>query len=454
MSSLRVAEALAAVDSASLPPHVLSRASELFLDWLGCALAGKGDTTVERIRSGALRAYGTSGSADVVIDRTRSAPAIAALVNGAASHAVEQDDIHNSSIVHPATVVFPAALAAAQDLDCTGLDLLTAAIVGYEAATRVGAYLGATHYLNFHVTGTAGALGAAAAVAHLMGANTRQMLDALGNAGTTSAGLWQFLPDGADSKPLHAGNAAATGLTAAYMAGEGLRGADRILEGERGMGAAMSKSPRAEKLIDGLGENWAVCSTSIKLHASCRHTHPAVDALIRLMSAHGLHADSIESVEVGLYRSGYEVLRTVDRPTSVHQAKFSMGFVLALAAYRGHVSVRDFDSTSLADSVLWDFASRVRMDVDPEIDALHPVQWASKVRVETKDGRKVTERVDSPKGDPDNWPSDVDLDEKFLRLCQFQGAASAQEGRLLLEQARGLSGRQDVRGILPWSVPA
>ena len=231
---------------------MLERTTEPF-DWF---IASWLAALYRRCCTGALAAMGGAGRCDIPGATTGSAYQ-AAYANAAASHFVEQDDLHNASVVHPATVVFPAALAAAQDLGRSGLELLTASVVGYEAATRVGAYLGPSHYRYFHTTGTAGTLGAAAAVAHLLGADAEEMTDALGNAGTTAAGLWQFLRDSADSKPLHTAHAAATGLAAA-MRMTALRCGARHRRRAR-HGAAMSRSvPQA--LVGGMVRSGRSCT--------------------------------------------------------------------------------------------------------------------------------------------------------------------------------------------------
>src|SRR5262249_7012947 len=139
----------------------------------------------------------------------RTSPFLAALVNGAASHVVEQDDLHNSSVVHPGTVVFPAVFAAAQETGASGREMIVSTVAGYEAAVRVGEFLGRSHYKVFHTTGTAGKVGAAAGVARLLRLDPSRLQHALGSAGTMAAGLWEFLRDAADSKQLHTGKAAA-----------------------------------------------------------------------------------------------------------------------------------------------------------------------------------------------------------------------------------------------------
>lgn len=447
-TTAQLATFLAGVKPQDLAPAVLERTTELFLDWLGCCLAGTQSEPVLKIAR--FAASLGDGQADVLPGERKGSAYQAAFANAASSHMVEQDDLHNASVVHPATVVFPAALAAAQELGRSGLDFLTAAVVGYEAATRVGAYLGPSHYRVFHTTGTAGTLGAAAAVAHLLGASAEQMTDALGNAGTTAAGLWQFLSDSADSKPLHAAHAAATGLAAAYLAHEGLKGATRVIEGERGMGAAMSQETMPAALHAGLGTEWAVMNTSLKVHASCRHTHPAADALTELLNEHGLKAADIERVTVGVYQAAKDVLEAATVPITTHQAKFSMGFVLALIAHRGRAGVLDFDADSITDQQLLEFAARVEMHVDDEIEKLHPQRWAAQVTLLLKDGTRTERTVESPRGDPDRWLTASELNEKFRTLANYPGTLNGAAVEQLIGAARSVSSRGDLQSIMDW----
>ena len=270
----------------TIPPTVLDRAEDLLLDWIGSALAGKGARPVETIARFAESMGPADGPSEVLIHRRGTSPLAAAVANAASSHFAEQDDLHNSSVFHPATVVFPPALAVAQALGRSGADLLVAAVAGYEVGIRVGEFLGRSHYKVFHTTGTAGTLAAAAAAGRLLGLSPEQMTHAFGSAGTQSAGLWEFLRDAADSKQLHTAHAAGAGLTAAYLAADGFTGAQRILDGAQGMAAGMSSDADVSRLTDRLGTRWALAETSFKFHASCRHTHPAADALQQLMRTH------------------------------------------------------------------------------------------------------------------------------------------------------------------------
>jgi 2-methylcitrate dehydratase PrpD len=446
-----LASFLARLRYEDVPDGAVERTKELFLDWLGSALAGKNERPVCILERFAGEMGPSEGPSEVLISRRRTTPLFAALVNGAASHVVEQDDLHNASVFHPATVVFPAALAAAQQTGASGSELIAASVVGYEAGVRVGSYLGRTHYRVFHTTGTAGALAAAAAVSHLLGSNEQTTLHALGSAGTQAAGLWEFLRDAADSKQLHTAKAASDGLLAAYLAHDGFTGAQRILEGERGMAAGMSSDADPDRLVDGLGERWAVLETSFKYHAACRHTHPAADALLKGMEERGLTADDIAGVRARVHAAAIDVLGPVSDPHTIHQSKFSMGFVLALIAEKGSAGIDDFTEEALADAGLRAFSENVEMVLDEEVDAAYPRRWIGVVEIETSGGGRFTSRVEVPKGDPGNTLSREELEEKARNLAAHGGGASGEEMDQIVARIWSLDEETDVRDLLPES---
>jgi 2-methylcitrate dehydratase PrpD len=453
MSATRATEHLASflagVRFEQIPPAVIDRAKDFFLDWVASALAGRSARPVQILEGFAKMMGPDDGPAEILVSRRRTSPLFAALVNGASSHVVEQDDVHNGAVFHPATVVFPAVLAAAQASGTSGREVLTAVVVGYEAGVRIGAFLGRSHYRVFHTTGTAGTLAAAAGVAQVLGADAQTMLHALGSAGTQAAGLWEFLRDAADSKQLHTAKAAADGLLAAYLAHAGFTGARHILEGEQGMAAGMSSDADLSRLIDGLGERWAILETSFKFHASCRHTHPAADALLQAMQEYHLTASQIVRVRAHVHQAAIDVLGPVTDPQTVHQAKFSMGFVLALIALYGRAGVADFTEETLHHPQIRAFLDRVEMIPDPEIDRAYPERWIGLVEVETLDGRRLVSRVDVPKGDPGNSLSRAELEDKVRRLAAYQQGASPEEVDSLMTRLWRLEQEPHVRDLLP-----
>ncbi|PZW70075.1 2-methylcitrate dehydratase PrpD [Pseudomonas sp. URMO17WK12:I1] len=415
-----------------LPDYVLDRTEDLFLDWLGSALASEGARPIPLFEAYAQKMGTADGPARILVNGRGTSAYFAALVNGASSHLVEQDDLHNSSVLHPATVVFPAALAAAQDLGKSGRELLLASVAGYEAGIRIGEFLGRSHYRIFHTTATVGTLAAAVAVGKLLNFDQKQFVHLLGNAGTQAAGLWEFLRDAADSKQLHTAKAAADGLLAAYFTEQGLTGAQNILEGEQGMAAGMSSDADPGKLSDRLGSRWALVETSFKFHASCRHTHPAADALLDLMQRDGLRHGDIAKVITHVHQGAIDVLGRVVVPQTVHQAKFSMGTVLGLIAVHGKAQLTEFENLSLTDDDVAEFRDKVSMRLDPEVDGAYPARWLGRVEVVTTDGRTLHGAIDEPKGDPGNTLSRTELEDKFRRLLAFAGKRSSDEAGELI----------------------
>jgi 2-methylcitrate dehydratase PrpD len=432
-----------------IPAAVQRRTEELFLDWLGSVLAGKGARPVESIAAFARTMGPADGPSEELISRTRTSPLFAAMVNAAASHVVEQDDVHNGSVFHPAAVVFAPALAVAQALGAPGRELLAAVAAGYEVGIRVGEFLGRSHYRTFHTTGTAGTLAAAAAVGRLLGLDAAQMLHAFGSAGTQAAGLWEFLRDAADSKQLHTAKAAANGLLAAYLARDGFTGAQRILEGPQGLAAGMSRGDaEPTRLTDGLRQRWALAETSFKFHASCRHTHPAADALQQVMRSHGLAAGDIESVTAHVHQGAIDVLGPVVDPQTVHQSKFSMGTVLGLIAVFGRAGLAEFDA-HYRDPRVVDVRRKVLMQLDAEVDGAYPQRWIGKVAVLTTEGRSLSGRVDEPKGDPGNTLDRGEIEAKARQLAAYAGGASQAEMDGLIAHVWQLAGWQRAERLLP-----
>jgi 2-methylcitrate dehydratase PrpD len=431
-----------------IPEAVLAKAEDLLVDWFASAVAGHGSRPVGSLVRFAQSMGPADGPCEILASRQRSSPYLAAWANAAASHVAEQDDVHNGSVFHPATVVFPAALAMAQARGASGADLLTAAVAGYEVGIRVGEFLGRSHYKVFHTTGTAGTLAAAAAVGKLLGLDAQQMQHAFGSAGTQSAGLWEFLRTAADSKQLHTAHAASAGLAAACLALDGFTGANRIFDGPQGMAAGMSSDADVARLTDRLGTRWALTETSFKVHASCRHTHPAADALLQVMRAHDLRPADIARVVTHVHQGAIDVLGPVVDPQTVHQSKFSMGTVLALAARFGRAGLSEFEA-HFRDSQTLQLRERISMQLDAEVDIAYPKHWIGKVTVHTTDGRELAGRVDEPKGDPGNTLSRDEITAKALQLAAFSQGASADEMQGALSRLWSVRQWPTVGALLP-----
>lgn len=225
----------------------------------------------------------------------------------------------------------------------------------------------------------------------------------MGTAGTQAAGLWQFLLDATHSKQVHTGKACFDGILSALLASEGLLGPHDILEGRRGMGATLSSPQSINPLaIDqDIGTKWSILGSSFKWHAACRHTHPSVDALLHLMKEQEISFDDIDSISVRTYKAAIDILSLSEDARTVHQSKFSMGFVLAVAARNMQAMITDFNEDALHDEAYRSFQRRVTMILDPEMERMFPEKWLGSVEVKTKRGQNFSQTVKSVKGDPD-----------------------------------------------------
>ncbi len=402
----------------------------LVLDWLGSALAGIG-TDTGRIFLEYARLQPAGKVTLLGLSEGRSVE-VAALVNGALSHIVEMDDVERESVTHPGAVVVPAALAVAERVGASGLELLAAVVAGYELMVRVGAAVGPEHYYHFHNTATAGVFGAAAAAGWLLALDRDRLVWALGNAGTQAAGLWQFNEEGALTKPLHPGRAAANGVLAATLSRLGLTGARHILEGERGFFAGLAPRGDPQQVVAHLGEAdepLRVRKISIKPHASCRHTHAPIDAALALRAQ--LPADAtIAAVRVSTYGAALTLCDKPD-PHTAPDAKFSLQFCVASALLRGQVGLVEFSDTALADSAVRALLPRIEVAIDPAREAAYPGCWSAAVEVTLADGRTFEATQDRPKGDPENPLSVPELEAKFRNLAAAGGVHGAQVERLL-----------------------
>jgi 2-methylcitrate dehydratase PrpD len=430
-----------------VPSPVVERTKDLFLDWIASAIAGKDAPAVRRIQEFAAAMGPATGQAEVFVDRRRTSPYFAALINGASSHVVEQDDVHNGSVLHPAAVVFPAVVAAAQAKARPARKCCWPR----SPATKQASASASSWAARTIACSTPPAPSARWPLPRQWPSCTDSMPKAstrLWAAGTQAAGLWEFLRDAADSKQLHTAKAAADGLQSAWLARAGFTGARQILEGAQGMAAGMSSDANPAALTDGLGTRWATAETSFKFFASCRHTHPAADALKALMLREGLQADQIAAVTAHV-QGAIDVLGPVVNPATIHQAKFSMGTVLGLVAVHAHAGLGEFEQHSLKDAQVSAFRDKVTMELDEEINAAYPRQWIGRVTVRTTDGRTLQARVDVPKGDPDNTLSRPELEAKAIQLGAFRHGATEAEMRAIIARVWQLDREANVNDWLP-----
>jgi 2-methylcitrate dehydratase PrpD len=409
----RLARFAAELRTQPLAPELLHHAKRAVIDWFAALLPGSVEppaTLLERALADDL----DRGGAALATGR-RATVRAAALINGAAAHTVEVDDIYKDAIFHPGAPTIAAALAAARELGADGATLLRAVIVGYEVATCIGAAMGRAHYRYWHNTGTIGSFGAAAACAELYALDRRRFAHALATVTTFAAGLQQAFRSESMSKPLHAGRAAEAGLLAAQLAREGVTGSLDVIEGGAGFGRAMGDAPDWDGALVTLGRDWHITRITFKNHACCGHTFAAIDGALALQRRLAVSHRDIAHARVGTYRTALEVAGA-GNPTSAMEARFSLKYVVAAALVHGSVRLAAFDAARLTDPATRSLMARIETSVDPELDALFPGRRAARVTMTTRDGRSETFLQPTRKGDPDAPLSDAELGAKFREL--------------------------------------
>jgi len=428
----QLAEVLASTTPGDLTADSLSHAHRAVLDWLGSALAG----SIEAPARMAQQVAASLGRSDdcTIFSGGRGSAAAAALANGVASHILELDDIHKGSTVHAAAPIVPAALAVAEREHASGNAFLTAVVLGYEAAFRIGEAVNPSHYQFWHPTGTVGTFGAAVAAGRLLNLTPDQMLHALGSAGTQAAGLWEFNADGAMSKHLHPGKAAMNGVLSADLARAGFTGASRILEGDRGFFAAMTESYDASRVTDGLGTAWKIGENGYKLHACCGHTHTAIDVTIGMRNGGGWSPNQpvtdISAVDVETYGPGYEIVKELN-PQTPYQAKFSMAYCVAAALLEGQVGLEQFASDrfcaiGVCEPAIARLLPRIRVTVAPDLTAQYPAAWPTRVAVTLRGRTTLEGAARYPLGNAENPVDTRQLEAKMAGLLEPRfGAADA-----------------------------
>lgn len=400
--------------SSALPPEVIHHAKRAVIDWYAALLPGSLVAPATLLEQ-ALAEDLDRGRARLASGR-RATLRAAALINGAASHSVEFDDIYRDAGYHPASPVISAALAAAQSLGVSGERFLRGVIVGYEVSTRIGEAVMPSHYRYWHTTGTVGSFGAAAAVATVLGCDRGQFMHALATVGSFASGLQQAFRSQAMTKPLHGGHAADVGAMAALAAFKGVTGALDILEGEVGFGAAMSVNPDWSKATRGLGTDYHITRVTFKNHGCCGHTFPSIDAVLRLKQHHGFSHRDIRRIRIATYKAGLDIIDNPD-PQGEYQAKFSLQYTVAHALVHGSVRLNAFLPERLNDPEVRALMRKVECVADPELSRGYPTQRAAQVEIETVDGRRFAHFQPTRKGDPEMPLTDEELNDKFLELA-------------------------------------
>jgi 2-methylcitrate dehydratase PrpD len=400
-----------------LPAEVVDRACACIADTLGCAVYGA-RFPWSTMTSAYARRYGGPGACTVFgTDGPGIAAPQAALANGAAAHAFEQDSLRFPGAgVHPGATLVPVMAAVAQETGADGRRALTAFVAGCEVLFRIGAASRhSSEKLGFHAPGLTGPYGAAVVAGVLLGLDAAGIARALGIAGSLSGGLLAFTKsrDGAMVKRLHMGRACEAGILAARLAADGYTGPETILEGRFGFLEAYCRDPDPSRLVSDLGREWETLRICMKRYPCHVTPQAAMQTLRELMETHGFRGDDVAELALGMSEKVVSH-HDIRQPRDIMTAQYSVPFCIALALYRDPEDPRSFDESALRDTAIGQACGRIVLSAAADL----PSAWSARIAVVLRDGRRIEALARDYKGMPQTPMSGADLRRRFLLLTE------------------------------------
>ena len=419
----RIAEFVSGLAYDRIPAEVRQRIKLLMLDALGCAIFGT-ELEWSRILLATLKRLDTSASCGVWGTGERLSAPHAALVNGALVQSFELDDVHRQGVLHVGAVTLPAVLAVAElRPGLSGKALLTAAVAGYEIGPRVGICMGPEHIgQGWHSGATVGVFSAVSGAAAALRLTPEQAVHALGIAGTQASGL-MAAQYGAMVKRMHAGRAAQSGLYGALLAEAGYTGIVDVFESEYGgFCTTFSRSAdrfNREALVVGLGEHFETMRIALKFYSCVGSSHTTLDAIRAMQALHPFHADDVDKIAVHSSQATVDHVGWPYRPQGLTSAQLNLPFCAATLLLEGDAFVDQFTDASVTDPRRMALAARVEVRHDPEITAKGgKFRHMVRVEVHLKDGTRLDETVEAPRGSEDKFASEADVVAKFRKLAR------------------------------------
>lgn len=397
--------------SQAITPQVEEQAKKCLLDYLGVALGGK--RYIQEVHPELLKTF-----VDIVPYK--------ALVNGFCAHALELDDGHRHGMIHLGASIITAVLIAAEKKQLGYDKILHGIVMGYEVAVRCARAIQPGHKMRgYHVSGTCGTIGSAMGVAFACGYNEAQMKATLACAVSSAAGVLEIQEEASEMKPYNVGRAAMDGLVAAQMGELAMLGPDDVMGGKRGFLAALTDTQHTEYLTDFAKEDWAIMGIYQKVHAACRHCHPAIDATIDMRNDHNLKPEQIDHIEVRTYKLAVGSHDHIDI-MGISSAKLSTPYAVALAVVKGRAGYADYNEANLEDYNIKLITRKVKVIEDENLTAQSPVVRGARVTIYLKDGNVFEAPCLYPKGEPEHPLTQEELEDKFRGLAMYGGMTQAE----------------------------
>src|SRR5215467_14367547 len=441
-----LAQNIAALDAARLPQAVGEKCEELLIDVIGLAVTARNEDYVQSV----LAACDDDGPCTAIGHARTLSAAAAALVNGTAIHGEDFDDTFEGGPVHAGAVIVPAVLAACERHQRDGRAALLGIAVGVETMCRLSLVAPTlTHKAGFHPTAVFGAMGAAAGVGAALGLSPRQLVDALGNAGSMAGGIIEYLAEGAWTKRLHAGWAAQAGIRAALLGRAGFSGPRTVFEGSHGFFYAFARTTAGDfaAVTDGFGTQWVTETLAFKRYPCGTMTHPYIDCARRL--GRRVRADDIVEmvcdVGEGTVHRLWEPLAAKQRPANGYAGKFSTPYCIAAGFVRGNVGLDAFTDDAVKEARVTALAAKVRYQIDPHNP--YPNNFTGHIRAVLADGRVIEERQPHMRGGAHEPLTREDIEEKFVLNARHGGWDAARTQSALALMRTLFDGKIDLSSL-------
>jgi 2-methylcitrate dehydratase PrpD len=429
--------------ASDVPKEVYAEATRSFLNWVGCTVGGSIHPAID-IAWKAAKPFAGKKQATVLGKGFKTDVLNATLLNGIASHVFDFDDTHLKTIIHPAGPIASGLLALAETRPMTGKEFLHAFILGIEVECRIGNSVYPEHYdRGWHITGTAGVFGAAAAAGKVLGLNALQMTYALGIAATQSAGLREMF--GTMCKPFHPGCAARNGTQAAFLAKEGFTSSERGIEAPRGFAHVASTKFDPKEITEGLGIHWESALNTYKPFACGIVIHPSLDACVQLRNTHKLKPQDIASLDLKVHPLVLELTGKTAPKTGL-EGKFSVYHSCAAALVYGRCGEHEYADDCVTDPVIVGLRQKVTATVQKGIHE-HQVD----ATLTTTDGRVLKLFIKDAIGSLGRPLTDAELDAKLSDLCD--PVIGKKGSKALIKAARKLEKAKDLSAVIEAATP-
>ncbi len=413
------------------------------MDWIGVTLGGSREP-VSDILLDLIDIMGGKKHASILGKGIKTNLLLAALVNGTMSHALDFDDSHENSGTHPTVCIAPAVISVAEYKKSSGRDLISAFIIGFEIAARIGMTIGIDQYKQgWHTTSTIGRFGAAAGAAKLMDLSLEQIINAFGITGTQVSGLREVF--GTMNKPLHAGKAAMDGVLSAALAKRNFDSSNKIFEGRFGLKNIYAPEADITQMIAGLGTEYQIMNIAFKPYASALATHSTIQAIEAIKEEENITADDVQSIQIDFGDIPFSVVN-IKNPHKVLEGKFSVYQCAALAFIKGRVTVDMFTLKEINDPEIIAFRKKINVLLNQKLK-----QFETIIKVVTNQGKIFERFIKMPKGSPANPLTFLEMKAKFMDLVR--PVISKQNAEKIVEKIRYLPKVEDVNEIIALCNP-